>query len=166
MTPYYTQATPLPMTYSKEFRHKRLIARPEELLISKRRKRVILRLAPKGDDPRNVSDLDRKVAELTSWVVANRYWRIRFLHYELYTYLAYPGPCQVLIDVCNKDIRRQISRLFAKASDLPPAIPVPVAAYCLLQEAWNVRSHHNSSAVAEWPGIPDELAARRQIQRS
>ena len=166
MTTFRTQASRLPTTYSAEFRHKRLIARPDELLLSKRRKRVILRLAPQGSNPRNVSDLDEKIAQLTSWVVAKSYWRVRFLGYQLYTYLAYPGPCQVLIDPRDDDVKRDVSRLLAKGSGLPPAIPVPVAAYCLLQDARREESHRIALAATERPGIPDELAARRQILRS
>ena len=165
MKTYQTQASRLPIVYSAEFRHKRLIARPDEVLVSKRRNRVILRLAPQGDNPRKVSDLDQKVAELTSWVVAKSYWRVRFLGYQLYTYLAYPGPCQVLIDPCDDDVKRDVSRLLAKGPDLPPAIPVPVAAYCLLQDARLVETHPIMPSATKRPGIADELAARRQILR-
>ena len=165
MPTFRIQASRLPTTYNAEYRHKRLIARPDELLVSKRRKRVILRLAPRGDNPRRVSDLDQKVAELTSWVVAKSYWRVRFLGYQLYTYLAYPGPCQVEIEPRDDDVKRDVSRLLAKGSDLPPAIPVPVAAYCLLQDAHLEETHQITPTATKHPGISDELAARRQILR-
>lgn len=127
------------VSVGKTYKYRQLVAQPTELLFSKSGNRAILRLTPMGRDPRNISQLDVLVAELTALAVSRSYWRLRVTRAALDVYLAYPGPIQVAVDFEFCDVRQRVDTyLDQSGAALSPAVPASALAYCMLMPQSNI----------------------------
>ncbi|MEM9387040.1 MAG: hypothetical protein AAGA68_18400 [Pseudomonadota bacterium] len=119
---------------NRVYNYGRMGARPDEVLLWRSRNRVIVKVNASGDDPRDVAQFDRLVAELTALTVARTVWRSRFGGAEICAYLVYDGPVHVAVDVDLVALRATVDHYLAtsRAED-PKSVPVHVVAYALLQ---------------------------------